>query len=121
MSGAGYDPVYKQYAEYLGQDVTWEHIDEDPMLGYYFYVGSSTKPGCDENVYWYVFREVLPVSSGTLSVISRLVEITYGSTGYENARDVQDSMSNEDRDIRLEGCNPLYGVNFSPVSIKGDD
>jgi carbonic anhydrase len=105
FTGTDYDPVYKMYS-YWGINENEEHIDNDsPMLGHYFYAGSETKPSCSETVYWYVFREVLSIDSETLSMVQSLVSETYSGSD-ENARETQSSTG---RDIRLEGCNPVYG------------
>lgn len=109
FTGTNYDPVYKMYS-YMGINENNEHIsDSSPMMGYYFYKGSQTKPDCLEEVYWYVFREVLPVTTSTLSKIEAFVGETYQafSDSMNNARDVQNSTG---RQVRLEGCNPVYSV-----------
>lgn len=112
FSGSNYDPIYKDY-ENRDLKVDDEHIEDSSMrMGYYFYKGSMTKPSCDESVYWYVFREVLPVTNETLTSLQSLVEAVYGSSEdgsvSQNARSVVGD--DEDRDVRLEGCNPLYAV-----------
>ena len=46
--------------------------DENKTITSFHYKGSGTKPPCDENIYWFVYENILDIKSNTITHMKEL-------------------------------------------------
>jgi len=54
---------------------SYEEIDSGKPFDYYKYMGSRTTPPCEENVVWFIFENIRPISSTVLAMIRDVLNI----------------------------------------------